>query len=247
MRLRLTTREQWNHCPGVENPADLGSRGVTVTTIKNGRLWWQGPEWLSRMPDEWPSMSAEPTPESQVEIKASRRANTLLAAEKKKCSIASIIDVNAYSSCTKLFRVTAYVYRFARNLKLKVKKTKNLVFGTLTATEVEEAENSWVKEAQSGVADQNFKQIERDLGLYSDEDGVIQCRGRIPETVMEYKERNPAFLPRGHHLTNLVIEHCHKRVHRGGLSGTLTELRTRFWVNQGRQAVKQSIRKCVVC
>ena len=246
--LRLTTREQWNHCPGVENPADLGSRGVTATTIKNSSMWWQGPEWLSRMPDEWPSMNVEPTPESQVEIRASRRVNTLLAVEKKKCSIASIIDVNAYSSCTKLFRVTAYVYRFARNLKLKVKKVKNLAFGNLTATEVDEAENLWVKEAQSGLTDQkNFTQIKRDLGLYSDEDSVIRCRGRIPETVMEYKEKHPAFLPRDHHLTNLVIEQCHKRVHHCGVRETLTELRTRFWVNQGRQAVKQSIRKCVVC
>ena len=84
--LRLTTREQWNHCPGGENPADLGSRGVTATTIKNSRLWWQGPEWLSRMPDEWPSMNVEPTPESKVEIKASRRVNTLLAAEKKNAA-----------------------------------------------------------------------------------------------------------------------------------------------------------------
>ena len=246
--LSLTTREQWNHCLGGENPADLGSRGVTATTIKNSRLWWQGPEWLSRMPDEWPSVNVEPTPESQVEIKASRRVNTLLAAEKKRCSIASIIDVNAYSSCTKLFRVTACVYRFARNLKLKVKKVKNLAFGNLTDTEVDEAENLWVKEAQSSLTDQkNFKQIGRDLRLYSDEDGVIRRRVRIPETVMEYKEKHPAFLPRGHHLTNLVSEQCHKRIHHGGVRETLTELRTRFWVNQGRQAVKQSIRKCVVC
>ena len=43
--------------------------------------------------------------------------------------LTSIIDGKAYSSCTKLFTVTAYVYRFARNLKLKVKKVKNLVFG----------------------------------------------------------------------------------------------------------------------
>lgn len=46
--LRLTTRETWNHCPGVENPADLGSRGVTAVTIESSELWWQGPEWLSR-------------------------------------------------------------------------------------------------------------------------------------------------------------------------------------------------------
>ena len=96
--LRLTTREQWNHCPGVENPADLGSRGVTATTIKNSRLGWQEPEWLRKMLEEWPSMNVEPTPESQMEVNASRRENTLQAVERKKCSMASLIDVNAYSS-----------------------------------------------------------------------------------------------------------------------------------------------------
>ena len=70
---------------------------------------------------------------------------------------------------------------------------------------------------------------------------MIRCRRRISETVMEYKEKHPTCLPIGHHLTNLVIEQCHKGVHHGGVRETLTELRTRFWVNHGRQAVKQSI------
>lgn len=64
---------------------------------------------------------------------------------------------------------------------------------------------------------------------------------------MEYQTRNLALLPRDHHQTNLFIEQCHKKVHHGGVRETLTELRTRFWVSKGRQAVKQSIRKCVVC
>lgn len=93
--LRLTTNEQWNHCPGIENPADLGSRGVTATTIKTSKLWWQGPEYLSRTHEEWPSMSVESTSESQVEIKASRRENTLLTAERNEPGIARIIHVNA--------------------------------------------------------------------------------------------------------------------------------------------------------
>ena len=77
--------------------------------------------------------------------------------------------------------------------------------------------------------------------------GVIRCRGRISETSMEYQTRNPALLPRDHHQTNLFIEQCHEKVHHGGVRETLTELRTRFWVSKGRQAVKQSIRKCVIC
>ena len=117
--LRLTTRETWNHCPGVENPADLGSRGVTAVTIKSNKLWWRGPEWLSMAQEYWPSMNVGPTPESQVEMKASCRNNALLIAEKDASSIASIIPVNAYSSCEKLFRATAYGHRFVRNARLK--------------------------------------------------------------------------------------------------------------------------------
>ena len=141
------------------------------------------------------------------------------------------------------------MYRFARNLKLRVEKAKCLALETLTATELNECENAWVKEAQSSLTDQkSFKQIETELGLYTDEDGAIRCRSRIPETAMEYSENNPALLLlllRDHQLIFLVIEQCHKRVFHGGVRETLIELRTKFWVSKGRQAVKQSVRKCV--
>lgn len=37
--LSLTTKEQWNHCPGEVNRADLGSRGVRTTQLKARELW----------------------------------------------------------------------------------------------------------------------------------------------------------------------------------------------------------------
>ena len=53
-----------------------------------------------------------------------------------------------------------------------------------------------MKEAQSGLTDEkNFKHMERDLGLYTDEDGVIQCLGRTSEAVLEYQAKYPALLP----------------------------------------------------
>ena len=44
--LKLTNKEDWGHCPGVENPADIGSRGVLASNLKVGKLWWEGPDWL---------------------------------------------------------------------------------------------------------------------------------------------------------------------------------------------------------
>jgi hypothetical protein len=40
----------WRHVPTSENPADLGSRGGSVTDVD---LWWKGPSWLAD-PEKWP-------------------------------------------------------------------------------------------------------------------------------------------------------------------------------------------------
>ena len=52
-------------------------------------------------------MKIESTSESKAKIKKSCCTNTLLTVEKRAEGVARIIDMNAYSSCEKLFRVTA--------------------------------------------------------------------------------------------------------------------------------------------
>ena len=44
----------WNHCPGTENPADIGSRGESAFKLKGSQLWWKGPPWLSESVSSWP-------------------------------------------------------------------------------------------------------------------------------------------------------------------------------------------------
>ena len=45
--LRMTGKEDWAHCPGEQNPADIGSRGELASRLKENELWWRGPAWLS--------------------------------------------------------------------------------------------------------------------------------------------------------------------------------------------------------
>ena len=68
--LRLSNKEEWKHCPVEENLADIGSRGVVSSKLKNDELWWKGPPWLCKEESSWPaSQVISCMPESQKEVK----------------------------------------------------------------------------------------------------------------------------------------------------------------------------------
>ena len=52
--LRLTNKGGWGHCPSIENLADIGSRGVVASHLKDSPLWWVAPNWLTKAQDMWP-------------------------------------------------------------------------------------------------------------------------------------------------------------------------------------------------
>lgn len=53
--IRLTSNpEQWRHCPGIDNPADIASRGASADNLMALQRWWQGPSWLKLESCHWP-------------------------------------------------------------------------------------------------------------------------------------------------------------------------------------------------
>ena len=59
--------------------------------------------------------------------------------------------------------------------------------------------------------------------------------------------RNPILLPAKHEFVRLIIRDVHESVKHSGIRDTLTTIRERFWILRGREAVKQVIKKCVIC
>ena len=113
--LKLTHKKDWGHCPGEENPADIRSRGTLGTRLKNEKLWWCGLKWLTQTEDEWPSTIEDmDTPESQEELK--KTANAMVVEVECLPSVANVVDINRHGNLEKLLRVTAWVFRFIRNL-----------------------------------------------------------------------------------------------------------------------------------
>ena len=52
---KLTTGDEWRHLPGLENPADLATRGISAEELISSKFWLQGPSWLTLPRTSWPT------------------------------------------------------------------------------------------------------------------------------------------------------------------------------------------------
>ncbi|XP_065060575.1 uncharacterized protein LOC135687848 [Rhopilema esculentum] len=238
--LKISKKEDWGHCIGVCNPADLGSRRVSATILRDSRLWWEGPHWLSMGKEYWPkSFTLEDSPEIMEEKR--KTVNVTAVIEQNKLSVTEIIEVDKFSSLKRLLRI-----RFVTNLR-SAREGKILKLGELDSEEVSRAERIWIKGSQIDLKKQpGYNEIALKLGLF-EEDGILKCKGRLENSDLALETKFPIILPNNNWFTRLVIEDCHERVMHEGLKATLTEYRSSFWTTKGRQYVKKILRDCRKC
>ena len=143
IKIRENVRgEDWHYCRTNENPADIITRG---NTYPNFDLWWNGPESLVKT--DVRVYEAETNPHYLNEVATIKVV--LHASMNKPYSIGNLIDISRFNDLLKLFRVTAYVLRFARNLKAKLKGVSLVLKKYIIFTELKEAKFLWVKDNQS--------------------------------------------------------------------------------------------------
>uniref|UniRef100_A0A1X7TEQ1 Integrase zinc-binding domain-containing protein n=1 Tax=Amphimedon queenslandica TaxID=400682 RepID=A0A1X7TEQ1_AMPQE len=107
------------------------------------------------------------------------------------------------------------------------------------------AELLWIQETQQRRMKKEWMPQFR---LFLDDQGVWRCKERLENAKLSYSTCYPIILPKDHHFSLLIVlQRAHHRVSHSGLKDTLTELRSRFWIPQGRSLVRQIINRCVVC
>ena len=83
----------------------------------------------------------------------------------------------------------------------------------------------WIIESQTLLLkDKNFDSWKKQFGLFSDDDGIWRCGGRIGNADVPYSTKYPIFLHKDHHLTKLFVLNVHQRVFHDGVKETLTEI-----------------------
>ena len=111
-------RVKWRHCPGKENPADIPSRGLDISIPETMKKWLFGAAFLSRDETFWPKT---PNWEKSTEVLSNATNNNVcLMNSIKEIDLNDVIDSQRHSSIHKLLRVTSYVMRFIKNIKINL-------------------------------------------------------------------------------------------------------------------------------
>ena len=115
--LQLTDSDQWYHVRGSENPADLGTRGVTLQAIEESKLWWEGPPFLTEKtraeaPEVLTSLSIEAQSEDKVDVTAKTPVpkKAMFNVQQQDSCLFVIIEC---SSLKQVIHRSAWIRRFA--------------------------------------------------------------------------------------------------------------------------------------
>ncbi|XP_062549440.1 uncharacterized protein LOC134213993 isoform X2 [Armigeres subalbatus] len=81
-----------------------------------------------------------------------------------------------------------------------------------------------------------------------DTDGVIRVGGRLQQAEFaSFDMKHPVILPKGHPITNMLIQFYHERFHHANRETVCNELRQRFYIPKIRQAIRQATKNCMWC
>ena len=251
------------YVPTKENPADVASRGSTVSNLCQNQVWWTGPVWLQKGIWDWPTfenqLDASEKEHFEAELRNSKHEPTLVLHSTRsgnetdpEISTTSPFEIKSkyFSSVSRLLRVTAWAIRFVNKLQ-----RKEVTGGGIGAEDIKQAELLWLKYVQEkeykhvfdAIKEGKQTGIQKQLGLYIDENGILRCKGRLENATLSESARLPILLPNGDWFTHLVIERVHKELLHSGVSQTLAATRMRFWIPKGRSTVKRVVNTCTVC
>ena len=114
------------------------------------------------------------------------------------------MDVNRYSTLSKMLGIAAYVCRFINNVKKKL-ANQEIKFGKVEVEEIEKAELQWVKEVQKVLEGQpGYQKYEEQVGVV-ERNGILICEGRLELANLESRTKRPLLLRMDDRFTELVI------------------------------------------
>ena len=246
----LVAAKHWHHCPGILNPADLLTRGISAKDLSDSETWLKGPtDLMSNIDDEKVCHDFD----TEEEAKTPKKTSTSCVTTEQKVR-KPVIEIERYNFLIKAMRVMAYVQRFIQNLKVRQEERQ---VGDLSFHELDRARFLLLEEAQIHhfnkelKALRNGQSVPRDspiqkLSPFLGEDGLLRVQSRLQFAGLSGSTAYPVIVPKGH-FAILLARRAHIAKGHAGVNSMLIQLRDNYWVIGARRACKTVKAQCTAC
>ena len=241
---------QWRHVISANNAADCATRGFTLEELKRSTLWWHGPGFLLKDPDEWnPQPACSPTEEALKEMltleQVVRRFNFVAQGH---CTPPTGQFLKNNLSNTG--NVIAMIRGIARAVKA-FRPLTEITTGGLLSLLIIAVQEETLRPVLAGCRNQTKlpKQYAK-LSPFIDNKGLMRVGGRLADaSLLSFYEKYPIILPKMHIFTELVVKHLHEKAlhHAGGPLHLLHTVQRHFWVFGGRKEMARILNTCQRC
>ena len=242
----LSEVTDWKYVNTSDNPADDLTRGKPLEALNSESRWLRGPDFLCRPSAEWPE-----TPISSGQLSHDSEE---LRKSFQFCGLSLALpdfSVDRFATWSELVEEFGQEWFHRQN---------GTALAPLDAAQRETAERQLLRRAQmndfpaeyaalsSGrpvAANSRLLQL---APLFDTEDGLIRVGGRCKNADdMAEDCKHPVILSRNNHVTTLLIKSFDEKLLHPGRECLLAELRRKFWILQGRAAVRKVQGSCMDC
>ena len=258
-----TEPSQGKYIESETNPADDASRGLTTKDLMTKSRWLKGPSflWNENVVTQLQDVGDISVSTNDPELKKVK-CHTL----QTETASPAILDsewLQRFSNWYRLKCVVAMCMKLKRKLRNKTNDDSDPCTD-VTVMDLLRAECEVIKQVQQNSFGDEIRTLQKlknndsrelnsksplsKLDTFLDSDGILRVGGRIRNAFATCNEKHPIIMPKRHHVTKLVIRHCHEKTCHQGRGMTSNEIRSSgYWILGCSSAVSSYIFKCVKC
>ncbi|KAK7939924.1 hypothetical protein WMY93_003250 [Mugilogobius chulae] len=216
----LTESSSWRYVHSTENPADDITRGLTLSQIQSHSRWKNGPSFLYESESSWPSSPNISGPDDPVEL--------------RKAKFCGLVTIPSQTSMPDASQFTD----FKELLNAAVQACHGAALDApRTAESFRQAELSSLDSRLLTLAPE-----------YDSETQLIRVGGRLRRCdSLSSETLHPIVLDSHHPITKLIIADYDSKLAHPGPERVFAELRRRYWILRGREAVRKHQHHCSEC